>query len=71
MKKTFKLEGLGCAVCAGKMRDRISKLDGVDSAAVNFATAKLVIEGNGDQMENIIEAAKKIVKKLEPNTRLV
>ena len=67
MKKTFKLEGLGCANCANKIQDRIGKLDGVDSATVNFVTTKLTIEGDGSKMDGIIVAAGAIVKKLEPD----
>lgn len=67
MKKTFKLEGLDCANCAAKMEDRINKLEGVNQATVNFMTTKLVIEGEDDKIEEIIESAKAIIKKLEPD----
>lgn len=67
MKKSFKLNGLECANCAAKMQEGISKIDGVNSATVNFMTTKLVIEGEDDKMDKIIEAAKSIVKRLEPD----
>lgn len=70
MKKTFRLEGLECANCAAKMEKAINDLDGVTNATVNFMTTKLVIEGEEDKMPNIIEAAGKIIKKLEPDTVL-
>lgn len=70
MKKTFRLEGLDCANCAAKMEKAISELDGVKEATVNFITTKLVIESDDDRMPAIIEAAEKIVKKIEPNTVL-
>jgi len=66
MKKTFRLEGLGCANCAAKMEREINKIDGVQSATVNFMTTKMVIEGEDDKMETIVPAAEKIVKKIEP-----
>ena len=71
MKKAFRLEGLGCANCAAKMQEAIGKIDGVDSAAVNFATAKLVIVGEDDRMESIVESARAIIKKIEPDVVLV
>ena len=71
MKKTFKLSGLGCANCAAKIEYAISKLDGVKSATVNFMTTKLVIEAEDDKISAIVEAAKKIVKKIEPDVVLV
>jgi copper chaperone CopZ len=67
MKKTYRLEGLDCANCAAKIQDGIGKIDGVNNATVNFATTKLIIEGEDDKMEKIIEAAKSVIKRLEPD----
>jgi len=67
MKKTFRLEGLGCANCASKMERAINELDGVQNATVNFMTTKMVIEGEDEKMPVIVEAAEKIVKKIEPD----
>ncbi|HBV68399.1 MAG TPA: heavy metal transporter [Clostridiales bacterium] len=67
MKKTFKLVGLDCANCAAKIEDVIGKLEGVSSATVNFMTTKLVIEAEDDKMDGIVDAAKAIVKKFEPD----
>jgi copper chaperone CopZ len=68
MKKSFRLEGLGCANCAAKMETAINKLDGVIEATVNFMTTKLVIEGEEDKMPTILAEAEKIIKKIEPDT---
>jgi copper chaperone CopZ len=70
MKKKFKLEGLECANCAAKMEKLISDLDGVKEATVNFITQKLVIDGEREKMPEIIIAAEKIIKDLEPDTIL-
>jgi copper chaperone CopZ len=67
MKKSFRLDGLDCANCAAKIQDRIGKLDGVNSATLNFVTTRLVIEGEAEKMDRIVEAAKSIVRKLEPD----
>jgi Cation transport ATPase len=66
MKKTFRLQGLGCANCAAKMEKAINELDGVNNATVNFITTKMVIDAEDDKMNGIIESAKKIINKLEP-----
>jgi copper chaperone CopZ len=66
MKKTFKLENLGCANCAAKMENAICKLEGVTDATVNFMTTKMVIEADDDKIDQIIPEAEKIVKKIEP-----
>lgn len=70
MKKTFRLEGLGCANCAAKMETAINKLDGVKEATVNFITTKLVIEGDEAKMPTILAETEKIIKKIEPYTTM-
>ncbi len=67
MKKTFKLEGLDCANCASKIETAVKALDGVTAATVNFMTTKMVIEGDDEVFDSIVEKAKAIVKKLEPD----
>jgi copper chaperone CopZ len=70
MKKTYRLDGLECANCAAKMEKAISELEGVKTATVNFMTTKMVIEAEDDKMSAIIEAAVKIIHKLEPDVVL-
>nr|WP_312577635.1 heavy-metal-associated domain-containing protein [Sedimentibacter sp.] len=67
MKKTFRLEGLGCANCAAKMERAIAGLDGVENVTINFMTTKMIIEGKDDKMPIIISEADKIIKKIEPD----
>ena len=67
MKKKFILEGLDCANCATKIENDISKLDGVECASINLMTTKLIIEAHDEKMQGIIETAKKIVNKYEPD----
>lgn len=70
MKKTFCLDGLGCANCAAKMEREINKIDGVQNATVNFMTTKMVIEGEDEKMETIVPTAEKIIKKIEPYVKV-
>lgn len=67
MKKVYKLEGLGCANCAAKIENAITKIKGVTSARVSFLTSKLIIETDGTNIDEIIKVSKDIVKKYEPN----
>ncbi len=71
MKKIYKLENLGCANCSAKMERKISKLKGIEEAAVNFFAGKLHLELDDQRfsdeeslilMENEIEM---IIKKIE------
>ncbi|MDD4112303.1 MAG: cation transporter [Herbinix sp.] len=70
MKKKFILKGLGCANCASKMETAINKLTDVKEATVNFMTQKLVIDAEEDKISSIIEEVEKIVKRIEPGTRI-
>ncbi len=71
MKKVFKLEELDCAHCAQKMEDGIRKLDGVINVSVNFLSQKLTLEADAAQFNEILENAKGIVKKIEPDCTII
>jgi len=70
MTKKFILQGLECANCAAKMERAINKLDGVTTATVNFLTQKLVIEGDGEKMPEIIRQAEKTVQSIESQVKM-
>jgi copper chaperone CopZ len=67
MKKAFKLEGLDCANCAAKIEHAVKKLAGVNDASVNFLTTKMVIEGDDGQIDEIVQSAHAVIRKLEPD----
>ena len=67
MKKTYKLTDLDCAHCAAKMETAIRKLPGVTSASVMFLSQKLILETEADDQTEILKAAVKIIKKIEPD----
>ena len=67
MKKVCRLDGLDCATCAAKIETAVQKLEGVSSASVNFMTTKLTIEGDEARMDEIMEQAAAIAKKVEPD----
>lgn len=46
----FKIEGMTCSACANRVERVTKKLDGVENATVNFATEKLTIEVNEDEI---------------------
>ena len=71
MKKVFKLKELCCAHCAAKMEDGIRKLEGVNSANINFLTQKLTLDADDTRFESILDEAERIIKKIEPDCVLV
>jgi len=66
MKKIVKLEGLCCANCAAKIEEGVKKLSGVESASLSFMTQRLTVEVEDSKTEEIMEAARKIANKIEP-----
>ncbi len=71
MKKTFLLEDLDCAHCAGKIEEDIANMEGVHSCSVNFLTQKMVLDIAEEDLKIIVKQAKKIIKKYEPDVSLV
>ena len=71
MNKTFTLEDLDCAHCAAKMEDAIKKIDGVTSASISFMTQKLTIEAADNEFNKILKMAQKVIKKIEPDCRII
>ena len=67
MKNKFKIKGLDCANCAAELERAIQKIEGVQSASINFMTEKLVIECDKTQRDEIIKKIKKVIKREEPD----
>ncbi|GIM29254.1 cadmium-translocating P-type ATPase [Clostridium polyendosporum] len=68
VKKRLLLDGLCCANCAAKIEDKVSKLNGVASASVNFVSKTLTMEiEEEDKVSELIAATKQIVTNIEPD----
>lgn len=67
MKKIIKLEGLCCANCAAKIEGEVQKMAGVEQASLSFMTQRLTIELDEGRSEEIVEAARKVAFKIEPD----
>ncbi|MDQ0256203.1 Cu+-exporting ATPase [Evansella vedderi] len=65
-KVEFDVAGMTCAACANRIEKRLSKMEGVSSANVNFALETLKVEYDDSLVTNIdmIEATKKMGFKL-------
>ena len=71
MKKTFKIEELCCANCAAKIEDKIKKLDYIKDANIAFMAERLTIEVDEQNLEIAIKEIRKIIKKIEPDCRII
>lgn len=49
MKIKFTITGLDCPNCAAKLAGLMEKLDGVESAKINFLTERLTVESELDR----------------------
>ena len=71
MKKRYLIEDLCCANCAAKMEENIQKIEGVNSANVNFLTQKLTLDADEARLDAMLDEAERIIKKIEPDCVLV
>ena len=68
IKQELVLEGLDCANCSAKIEDKVSKLEDVFSASMNFSTKTLIIEINKEEaMDKILKDSIDIINRLEPD----
>ena len=71
MIKTYILEDLDCAHCAGKIEEAVGKLDGVKKSTCTLLTQKLVVDIEDDKAPGLMAEVKKIVKKYEPDVDVI
>ena len=71
MKKIFKLVDLDCANCAAKMEDAIKKIDGVNSATVNYMAQKLTLDAEDERFDDVLKLVVETCKKVEPDCEIV
>ena len=71
MKKRYKLIDLDCANCAAKIENAVREIEGVISASVSFMSGKLVLEAEEERFEEILNAAEKLIAKVDSDVTLV
>lgn len=70
MKKVLKIE-VDCAVCANKIQDGVSKIEGVNSVTVNFMTQKMILDIDDDKFDEVFKKVIKTAKKIEPDFEVI
>ena len=71
VKRELILEGLDCANCAQIIENGVKQIDGISDCSVNFVTKSLLMETEDKQVDAVVAEAKKKVKTLEPNIKIV
>lgn len=66
MKKIYKIE-IDCANCAAKVEEAIKKIDGINSASLNFMTQKMILDLDESREEEILKQVYKTAKRVEPD----
>jgi Cd2+/Zn2+-exporting ATPase len=64
MKFKYTIEGIDCPNCAAKLASMMEKLDGVDSAKINFLSEKLTVESSLEENE-LLSLLRKTAKAFE------
>ncbi len=55
MKKNFEIDGMTCTACAIAIENTVSKIDGIENVAVNYATEEMSVTFKDGLDENIIK----------------
>jgi len=69
MERSFSINNLDCANCGAKIEKAISRIDGVESAVLNFPMKKLKIHGKFG--EEILDLIYKAARKIEPDVEFI
>lgn len=70
MKKTIRVCNLDCANCAAKVERALNKIDGINSASVNFFMQRITLDMCDGREAELIERVHKVCKKVEPDMEL-
>ncbi len=69
MEKVFNINNLDCANCGAKIEDALSKLEGIESAVLNFPMKKLKV--HGDISEEMVRRMHETARKIEPDVEFI
>ena len=67
MKKNIKLIDLDCANCAAKIENAVKKIRAISESSVSFMAQKMTLEAPDEKFAQVLDEAKKIIHKLEPD----
>jgi Cd2+/Zn2+-exporting ATPase len=71
-KKEYRVENLDCGVCAIKIQNEISQIDGVLTCNLNIFQKKLIVESNESiDDENFLSKINNLAGKIEPGTKIL
>ena len=70
--KKFMLNNLSCSDCALKIEKKLSKIEGISQATINFSTKTLVLKyEDHDHSDQLIQKAKDVLKSEQPDIEII
>ena len=70
MKSRFKIIGIDCANCAAELERALQKVEGIESANINFMSERMELEYDESQKEEILKKVNKVIKREEPDVKI-
>ncbi len=64
-KMRYELEGLDCAVCAGKIETELRKIEGLEEITVNYAIKSIELPKEKEKL------ASQVIARIEPGVKLI
>lgn len=71
MEKQIRFTGIDCPHCAEKIEKKINKIEGVESAQINFLSQKINLVAKEEDMENIIKEIEEVARKVEKDFQIL
>lgn len=69
MKTKYSVVGLDCPNCASKLEGMIAKVEGIDSAKINFLSEKLTVE-SGLPSAELLAAVRETAKAFSAKVKI-
>lgn len=70
-EEDFCIGRFGLRQLRGKIENAVREIEGVISASVSFMSGKLVLEAEEERFEEILNAAEKLIAKVDSDVTLV
>ena len=69
MESTYEIHNLGCAHCGSKIEEAIGRLEGVESAVLNFQLKKIIVRG--EPCADLLAKMNELARAVEPDVEIV
>lgn len=71
MEKQIRFIGIDCPHCAEKIEKKINKIEGIESAQINFLAQKINLVAKEEDMDKIIKEIEEVARKVEKDFQIL